>query len=103
MAKEEQSASLQAQIHKFKEYSELDQFKMEALELSKALSRQLDILCYKISLADPLFVIATSLIEKAVNTRPEFEDVDEKISGFLTWQDTDQGIAANLPKIQESH
>ena len=76
---------------------------MEALELSKALSRQLDILCQKISLADPLCVKATSLIEKAVNTRLEFKDSNKKISGFLTWQDTDQGIAANLPKIQESH
>ena len=69
MAKEEQSALLQAQIQKFEEYHELDQFKMEALELSKALSRQLDILCHKISLADPLCVIATSLIEREVNTR----------------------------------
>ena len=38
MAKEEHSALLQAYIQKFKEYSELDQFKMEALKLSKALS-----------------------------------------------------------------
>ena len=26
-----------------------------------------------------------------------------KMSGFLTWQETDQGIAANIPKIQESN
>ena len=103
MAKEEKSALLKAQIQKFKEYPEIDQFKMEALESSKSLSRQLDILCHKISRADPLCVIATSLIEKVVNTRLEFEDADEKISGFLTWQDTDEGIVANLPKIQESH
>ena len=39
MAKEEQSALLQAQIQRFKDYPGLDQFKMEAIELSKTLSQ----------------------------------------------------------------
>ena len=67
------------------------------------MSQQLDVLFHKISLADPLCEIASSLIEKAVNTRLEFENVDEKILGFLTWQNIDQGITTNLLKIQESH
>ena len=51
----------------------------------------------------PLCEITMLLVEKTTNSRLEFEDADEKISGFLTWQETDQGIAANLPKIQEEH
>ena len=67
------------------------------------LSLQLDILSQKITMVDPLCEITTSLSEKTTNSRLEFEEADDKISEFLTWQETDQGIAANLPKIQEAH
>ena len=102
VAKEEHNAILQAKLQRFKDYPEVDQFKKEALESNKTLSLQLDILSQKITMVDPLCEITMSLAEKTTNSRLEFEDVDEKISEFLTWQETDQGIAANLPKIQEA-
>jgi len=43
------------------------------------------------------------LIDQAVNTRLEFEDADDKVTNFLSWQSTTEGRAANLPKIQELH
>ena len=103
LAKEEQNAILQEKLQRFKDYPEVDQFKKEALESNKMLSLQLDILSQKITMVHPLCEITMSLAEKTTNSRLEFEAVDEKISGFLTWQEKNQGIAANLPKIQEAH
>ena len=39
IAKEEWSALLQAQIQRFKDYPGIDEFKIEALELSKIMSQ----------------------------------------------------------------
>ena len=84
VAKEEQNEILQVEINKFKDYPQLSQFKIEALELSKLLSQQFDDLCQKILQAEPLCEITSYLIDKAVNTRLEFESADEKISEFIT-------------------
>lgn len=73
------------------------------MEVTKALSRELNILCHNISLANPLCDIFTSLIEKAVDTRLEFEKADEKITNFLSWQNLEEGMATNLLKTQETH
>lgn len=42
------------QIEQFKGYSQINEFRTKALEMTKALSRQLDILCHNISLVIPL-------------------------------------------------
>jgi len=100
-AKEEKITQLQLQVEKFKGYPKVGEFRKEALEVTKALSRQLNILCHKISLVDPLCIITASLIEHAVDTRLEF--ADDKLTKFLSWQSSEEGMAENLPKIQESH
>ena len=43
------------------------------------------------------------MIDKSVDTRTDLEQADETLTNFLDWQDTDEGQAANLPKILESH
>lgn len=67
------------------------------------MSRELNILSHNISLPDPLCDISTSLIEKEVDRRLELEKENKKITNFLSWQNSEEGMAANLPKIQESH
>lgn len=73
------------------------------MEITKALSRQLVILCHNISLATPLCDISTSMIKKAVDTILELDKTDERLTNFLSWQDSKEGMATNLPRIQESH
>ena len=45
----------------------------------------------------------SSLIDKSVTLRQEIENADDKISEFLSWQDTEQGRKDNLPRIEERH
>jgi len=54
-------------------------------------------------LIDPLCAIFASLIEHAIDTRLEFEIANDKITIFFSWQNSEQGMAANLLKIEESH
>lgn len=84
-AKEDQISQLQLQIEKFKGYSKVSEFKKEALEVTKALSRQLNIICHKISLVEPLCTISASLIEQEIDTSLEFEKENDKITNFLSW------------------
>ncbi len=91
------------QIERFKGYPQVNEFRIEALEMTKALSRQLDIQCHNISLAIPLCDISTSMIEKLVDARLELDKSDEKLTNFLSWKDSKEGKDANLPRIQESH
>lgn len=54
-------------------------------------------------MVESLYIITTSLIEQTVDTRLEFENADDKVYKFLSCQSPKEGMAANLPKIQESH
>ena len=67
-AKEEKITQLQFSLGQLKDYPKVEEFKKEALEENKALSQQLNLLCQKISLIDPLCIITTSLIDQVVNT-----------------------------------
>lgn len=47
--------------------------------------------------------IANSLVYRFSDLRTYFDDVEEKIAGYITWQDSAKWISANLPRIEESH
>ena len=64
---------------------------------------QIKLLCQKIAQAEPLCDIIASIIDKSVDARTDLEQADEILTNFLEWQGTDEGQAANLPKILESH
>jgi len=98
-SKEEQIVQMKYQIEQFKGYPQINEFRTEALEMTKALSRQLDILCHNISLTVPLCDISASMIEKSVDARLEIEKADERLTNFLSWQDWKEGKVSNLPKI----
>ena len=88
-AKAEQEKIFQARLDKFKDYPKIDQFKTEALETSKLFSQQLNDLCQKIAQSEPLCEITSSLIDEASNIRIEFENANENISEFISWQDSE--------------
>ena len=43
------------------------------------------------------------MIDKLVDARQKLEQVDERLTDFLSWQKTKEGKATNLPQILESH
>jgi len=39
------------------------------------------------------------MIEKSVDARLELEKADERLTNFLSWQDSKEGKGANFPRI----
>ena len=101
--KDEQITQLSEEVEKFRSLPQVAEFRIEALQINKALITQLKLLCDKISLAEPLCEITTSLVDKLVEARQDLEQVDETLTSFLAWQDSLEGQASDLPKILESH
>jgi len=66
----------------------VEEFKSEALQITKALSNQLSLLCHDISLALPLCEISSPMIDKSVDARQKLEQADETLTKFLSWQET---------------
>ena len=54
-------------------------------------------------MTEPLCEITSSIIDKSVKARQDLEQADETLTNFLSWQETSEGQATNLPKILESH
>ena len=42
-------------------------------------------------------------MDEVVNIRIEFENADENLSEFISWQDSEQGKSENIPRIEERH
>ena len=101
--KDEHISQLSAQIEKFKSLPQPAEFRAEAIQINKALITQIRLLCHEISQVEPLCDITTSIIDKSVDARQDLEQADETLMDFLAWQDTNEGQAADLPKILESH
>jgi len=79
-SKEEQIAQLSLQIERFKGYPHVEEFKSEALQIIKALSNQLTLLCHNISLTLPLCEISSSMIDNSVDARQNLEQEDETLT-----------------------
>lgn len=102
-SKDEKIAQLSAQIEKTKNLPQPAKFRVEALQINKALITQIKLLCQKIVQAEPLCDLTTSLCDKSIDARIDLEQADETLTNFLEWQDTDKGQATGLPKILEPH
>ena len=89
--KNEQIAQLSGQIEKFKSLPQPADFRAEALQINKALVTQIRLLCHKIAQVEPLCDITASIIDKSFDARQDFEQADETLTNFLTWQDTNEG------------
>ena len=64
---------------------------------------QIRLLCQQIAQAEPLCDLTASISDKSADARTDLEQTNETLTNFLEWQDTDEGQAANLKKILESH
>lgn len=42
-------------------------------------------------------------MNQSSDMRVTFNDIDDKISRYITWQDTPKSRATNLPSIEDSH
>lgn len=81
----------------------MEEFIKEALELNTQLSKQQAMFCQKLSIINKICAKSDSLMNQSSDLRVIFNDIDDKISGFITWQDTPEGRAIDLPRIEESH
>jgi len=43
------------------------------------------------------------LVDQLSDLRTYFDDIEEKIASYITWQDSVEGITVDLPRIEESH
>lgn len=48
-------------------------------------------------------ITSDQLIDKVIDHRTDFNDLNKRISEFIEWQETEQGKRANFPKIKETH
>jgi len=72
-AKDEQIAQLSAQIEKFKILPQPADFRVEAIQINKALITQIRLVRHKIAQVEPLCDITTSIIDKSVDARQDLE------------------------------
>ncbi|MCY6488064.1 hypothetical protein, partial [Actinobacillus pleuropneumoniae] len=57
----------------------------------------------KISQINPYYETSDKLTNQVIDMRFEYEEIHKNISEFITWKESDEGIKADLPKIEESH
>lgn len=55
--------------------------------------------CQQIAQAEPLCELTESIYQKVEKARTELDQDEEAIFACLDWQDSEQGKAANLPRI----
>jgi hypothetical protein len=101
--KDEQIAQLSSQLEKTKGVPQVAEFRTEALQINTALISQIKLLCQQIAQAEPLCELMASINKQVEKARTELDQAEETIVAFLDWQDSEQGKAANLPRILETH
>ena len=99
----EKDVRVQAMIEKYKDNPQIDQFVKEALNLNAQLMQQKEVLCQKLSQINPYCEINGKLIREVVDMKLEYDKVHKRISDFITWQESEYGGKANVPKLEESH
>jgi hypothetical protein len=67
-----------------------------------SLTKQQVIFCHKLALIHDLSKTSDSLVNQLSDLRTFYEDIDEKISEYIDWQDSAQGRSSDLPRIEES-
>jgi len=90
-------------MEKFKDNPKVEEFIKEALEINNFLSQQLTQLFQNKFIIHPLCIKTNALIHQVVNSRLEFEDADDKIIGYISWQNTEKVRVTKFSIIEESH
>lgn len=77
-------------------------FKKEARELNTLLAQHQILFCL-FSIIHDLHHTNSSLVNQLLDIETYFDDIEEKIAGFLTWYENFDERLDNLPRIEESH
>jgi len=68
-----------------KDNPKVEDFIKEALELNSLLSKQHETFCQKLSVINLMCKQSDSLMNQASDLRITFNEIDDKISGYITW------------------
>ena len=78
------------------------EFKKEEKDLNTLLAKK-KLFWQWLAIIHDFCLTTNSLVDQLVDIMTYFYDVEEKITKFLSWQDSTEGILANIPRIEESH
>lgn len=79
-AKNIQLQEMQQSMERYKEFPSTEEFIKEALELNSLLVRQQEYFCQEMSHITPYLTISEQLIDKAIDQRMDFNDLNTRIS-----------------------
>ena len=99
----EKDSQIQAMMYKFKDNPQIDEFIKEAVSLNSLLMQQEEILCQKISQINPYWKTSDKLTNQVIYMRIEYKEIHKMFSKFITWQESEDGRMADLPKLEVSH
>lgn len=98
----EKEALIQEITDLHKDDPKIDQFVTEALGLNSQLMHQKELLCQTISEWNSYCETSDKLTSQVMEMRLEYDEIFKKVSDFITWQNTEDGRKAYLPKLEES-
>jgi len=81
---------LQEAIAKYKYIPIVDEFIKEALELNSILSKQQNLFYQRMSHITPYMITSDQLIDKEIDQRTKFNDLNTKISDYIEWQESEE-------------
>ena len=94
---------LQQAMERYNDVPTTEEFVKEALELNSLLMKQQEQLCQKMSHITPYLITSNQLIDKAIDQRTEFTDLNTRISEFIERQEREDERKSNLPEIEETY
>lgn len=75
-------------MEQLKDSPKIDDFKKEDLELNTLLAQQHVVFCQKMTIINDVCNKRDSLMNQSANLRTNFDDIDDKITECITWQDS---------------
>ena len=85
-----------------KDNPKVDEFRKESLELNTLLAQQQVVFYQKLSSITKLCEKSDSVMNRVANERINFDEIDDKVSQYVTWKDIVEGQKGNLPRIEYS-
>lgn len=90
-------------MEKYKDVPTVKEFMKDVFELNSLLMKQQEIFFQKMSHIASYQIINDQLIDKPINQRIKFTNLNTRISEFIEWKEIEKGRKANLPEIKETH
>ena len=93
---------MQKRIEQLSVNPQLPEFKNEAKELNTLLKNQQKIFCNRLLTIQYQCKIMNSLIDQLNDMMNYFDEVNDQLVDFITWQESREGKEADQPKIDET-